>query len=294
MASHRSAAAIVLLCGGASTAALGQSSVPMHVRVGDSAVDGTVLKPYSNRFSQSVLRPDGTVREGIIYWTDELSTTNLRGRPLLERSITTYRVADEGILSFGGALFDPKTLAPVSSSETQSADDYWHMNFHSEGRVGIGLKVAPPAGSEPRFIHWKHETSGFDTYNGTFGLLLATLPLSEGFATGVDVVSEDKRMKHYLGVRVLREESVAPGGSLGGQTIKGWVVETRILGEYPPTTGPGAPTYVPLDHPQSVSTYWVIKQPPYLVRIVQESISGGQKTVFTWRSTTFAGWESAR
>jgi hypothetical protein len=294
MAFHGSVAAFVLLLAGASTAALGQSSAPMGVRVGDSVVDGTVLKPYSNRFSQRVLRPDGTVREGIVYWTDELRATNLRGRPLLERSIITYRVADQGIISFGGALFDPRTLAPVASWETQSADDYWHMNFHGDGRVGIGLKVSPPAGSEPRFIHWKRDTPAFDTYNGTFGLLLATLPLREGFATGVDVVSEDKGARQHLDVRVLREESVSPGGSVGGQTVKGWVVETRVLGEYPPATGPASPKLVPLAHAPSVSTYWVIKQPPYLVKIVQESISEGQKTVFTWRSTTFPGWESAR
>jgi hypothetical protein len=72
------------------------------------------------------------------------------------------------------------------------------------------------------------------------------------------------------------------------------VVETRVLGEYPPATGPASPKLVPLAHAPSVSTYWVIKQPPYLVKIVQESISGRQKTVFTWRSTTFPGWESAR
>lgn len=233
-----------------------QSQKPLTLRVGDPSIDGTILRPYQNRFSQSTLLPDGSVREGVIDWTDELVESDLQGRRQLRRSITTYRIRDAAVLSFGGALFHPSTLAPVSSTETLSIEDYWHVNFDRDGLVATGVKVTKPRGSKPRFIHWTLEEPAFDTYNATFGLLYAALPLATRYSATLPVVSDDKSKLERLTMRVVGEEDVP----MGGGVQHAWVVEDDSR------TGP--------------TTYWLIQAPPYILKMRKVDLASG--LVFTW------------
>jgi hypothetical protein len=235
----------------------------IRLKVGDAAIDGSVIKPYKNLFIQSTLMPDGAVREENIFWTDEVYLTNLQGRPLLKRVMMTFRLEDNAILSSGEALFDPQTLAPVSSTETLSFDDYWHMNFLQDGLSGSGVKASPSPGRTLKFIRWKFREPAFDTYNSTFGLLFAALPLKEGFAATLPVVSDDKSAFELLTMHVLGQEIVQVGG---GKKFKAFVVEDNAK------TGK--------------TVYWLMKEPPFVVKIRKEKIVKGQKLVFTWTTNT--------
>lgn len=252
-------ALLAIVCASVWAAARADDAPAARIRVGDGVVDGAVIRPYRNRFSQCVLLSDGSVRDGFVYWTDEVALTNLKGRALLQRTIVTFRARDDAILSTGGALLDARTFAPVSSSETQGVDNAWFTHFEGDGLRAVGLRLGPPAGSAPRFIDQRFSEPAFDLYNAAFGLIYATLPLRAGYSAVLPVASDEKDELEMLHARVVGTETIelAPGAP-----VRTWIVVDDG------SAGRGA--------------YWVANTPPYVFRIRRELALGGRPAVFVW------------
>ena len=81
----------------------------------------------------------------------------------------------------------------------------------------------------------------FDVHGGMTGLLLAALPLKTGYSAALPGFA-DKALD-TTSIRVVGEEEI-PAGRWG--KMKTWIVE---IGPHP-----------------AVSTYWISKRPPYVIR----------------------------
>src|SRR5580704_16492352 len=90
------------------------------IRLGDSSVDGSFLKPYKNAWKVAYAFP-GKDSFLVGAWTDELAAMDVNGRHLLKRTqMADY--AKYNIVTTYVNVFDPKTMAPApwtSSAATQ-------------------------------------------------------------------------------------------------------------------------------------------------------------------------------
>src|SRR6266446_5861499 len=98
------------------------------VRVGDSSVDGSFLKPYKNAWKVVYAFP-GKEPFLVGTWTDELSKIEVNGRHLLKRTqMADY--AKYNIVTTYVNVFDPKTMAPVYMDFKRSDTGEWaHRDF---------------------------------------------------------------------------------------------------------------------------------------------------------------------
>ncbi len=238
------------------------AAAPQAIAVGSAAVDGARLEPYRNRFDQQVRFGDGTGTQGRIEWTDTLERVNVRGRQLLQQRIVTYRKADGAIIADGGALFDALTLAPWSSWEVQSDKEYWFAQFRNDGREMAALSSRASDGSTPRLLSWTSEASPFDTFNATFGLLLAAMPLADGYSVTYPAVADGKSAVVTQSARVVGRDSFAT--ARGVRPV--WVVEVANQGE------------------TASATFWISDKPPYVMKQESRQMLNGREAVFTWTS----------
>jgi hypothetical protein len=88
----------------------------------------------------------------------------------------------------------------------------------------------------------------FDFYGGMYGILISTLPLTDGYAAEIPTLDTNKMAIDWVPVRVKGRETVPAGA---GKKTETWVVET--------------PTKV-----YGRMTWWVTKEPPYVIKAVLE------------------------
>ena len=240
----RSSLLVALVLGGAAVA-----KEPVKVAVGDPSVDGSVIRPYTNRWRLTVARPGGEPRE-VATVTDEVVSSDAGA--LKRTQVTRY---DKGITTTDVNVFDAKTLAPVSMDFTRSDTGASH---HREFRGALvrGRHVASPSAvaeeAEATF-----DAAVFDFYGGMYGLLIAAFPLGEGYAATIPAVDEDELRRESVTFRVVRRERVDAGPTA---KVDAWVVD--------------------VDTKQGPMTFWLTKAPPYVIKLVWAAPNG-----LTWTYT---------
>ena len=214
-----------------------QGSVPLTVRVGDGAIDGTRLVPYENAWLMSAHAKDGRVVEQGI-WSDLLRLQEVDGRQAYVRTQgMTYR---KGLSSFTINTFDPVTLAPISSEVHGPQGNVVTRRFAG---AHIETRITPPGGTSessqadlPAIV--------FDFNGGMYGLLLATQKLTLGMTGTLPAVAEFTNDYEVISYKVVGRERVRVGAS---EEIDTWVVET------------GDPASL---------RFWVSERAPYIIRLV--------------------------
>src|SRR5258706_2316232 len=102
-----------------------------RVPVGDPALTGSHLKPYTNRWKFTQQKPgEPPVEAGI--WSDALETTIDDGRPAMKRT-QTVQYAKKDIRIEIVDVFDPKTMEPYVFDYSRSSDgNKRHIDFRHE------------------------------------------------------------------------------------------------------------------------------------------------------------------
>ena len=101
---------------------------PITIKPGDSAADGSILKPYKNAWKVMYTFP-GKEPFLVGTWSDELSQVEINGHHLLKR-LQVANYAKYGITSTNINVFDPKTVAPVYTDFLRSDTGEWaHRDF---------------------------------------------------------------------------------------------------------------------------------------------------------------------
>ena len=220
--------------------------------MGDGTIDGSFLQPYNNAWMYSVKLPNGqTSPQGI--WSDHLQWTTVDGKQVMLRVQGTTFV--NGVSNTIRNVFDPKTMAPITS-ETHGIDgSIFRRTF-----AGAHVVTETLAGPKDPAVKTEADlpTAVYDFNGGLYGLLLATLPLKTGLTGSLPAVADRENTLSVEPFHVLREESVS-AGSRG--MVKAWVVESGHPGDY---------------H----MTFWLTKQPPYIIKLVDVMESNGR--VLTW------------
>lgn len=218
---------------------------PERINLGDSRLDGSFLKPYKNAWKIVYEFPG---REPMIVgvWSDELSEIETDGRHLLKRTqMADY--AKYGIVTTNINIFDPKTMAPVSMEFSRSDTGEWvHRDFHGN-KMSFQRR---PSKSATRMETGTVDLAQpvFDYNGGTFGVLLAALPLQAGYKAVFPSLSEDTNTLEDVTVSVGKQELVEAGPS---KTVMAWPVDTEA-------------NYANKSH----SIFWVTKEPPYVIKLV--------------------------
>ena len=231
-------------------------AAPLKIKLGGPSVDGSLLKPYKNAWKVVYAFP-GKEPFLVGVWTDELTEVDANGRHLLKRA-QTADYAKYNIVTTYANVFDPKNMSPVSMDFKRSDTGEWaHRDFD-----GALVKYRRGDSADPaktRTGQLKMEEPVFDYNGGMFGVLLATLPLKEGFKATFPTLSEDRDEMDWITFTVGKQELVDAGP---GKQVLAWPVDTE--GNYAN---------------QSHSIFWVTKEPPYVIKLVTTIPTGKWVTV---------------
>ena len=258
-ASNRSAHALVFILPSlffVVSFALSQSPQPQVLKLGDPTIDGSFLKPYKNAWKVVYAFP-GKEPFLVGTWTDELTAVEVGGRHLLKRTqMADY--AKYNIVSTYVNVFDPKTMAPVSMDFKRSDTGEWaHRDFE-----GARVKFRRgDSGEESKTQSGQLDLKEaiFDYNGGMYGVLLAALPIKEGFKATLPTLSEDRDELERVTVTVGKQELVDAGP---GKQVMAWPVDTE--GNY--ANG-------------SHSIFWITKDAPYVIKLVTVIPTGKWVTV---------------
>jgi len=235
-----------------------QSSAPepAKIKLADPRMDGSFLKPYKNAWKVVYAFP-GKEPFLVGTWTDELAEVELDGRRVFKRT-QTADYAKYHILTTYTNVFDPKTMAPISQEFHRSDTGEWaHRDFKGPLVKYRRGESADPSGT--RTGELRLDEAIFDYNGGMYGVLLAALPLREGYRARFPTLSEDRDEVDWVTVTVGKQEMVDAGP---GKRVMAWPVDTEA-------------NYANKGH----SIFWISKEAPYVIQLVTTIPAGKWVTV---------------
>jgi len=228
-----------VLCFAATSAYSGSA----RLEVGSPAVTGSGLKPYTNLWKFTQQKPGGPAVDAGT-WSDALEPAEFEGRPALKR--TQVAKYNKGIVLKFVNVFDPKTMEPFTADYERSDNgDRRHVDFRHET---VRFRHTAAQGAKPEDSRVTLDRPVFDFYDGMYGVLISTLPLSEGYEAEIPAFDTTRMAVDWVPVRVTGRETIPAGP---GKSARTWIVET-------PTGLYGK------------MTWWVAKEPPYVIKAVLE------------------------
>lgn len=199
------------------------------------------IKPYVTMWRVTVTRPDGSkIPQGL--WTDQVVFTLYKGRDAIRRV--------QGITYVNGQTFtwvnvlDAKTLRPLMHVEHAPKGEIFTRDFgddtvttHHTAADGTALDSSrtPLTGAV------------YDYLAGTFGMLLETLPLTDGYSATFRSIDGYTDSVKTLQATVTGREATSAGG---GRTVEAWKVRE---GQY---------------------TFFIADEAPYVLKLVEVLPSG--------------------
>lgn len=229
-----------------------QTAAPTRLQIGDSSIDGSVIKPFSAKWQVTNIKPDGTkaITETA---SDEMFVTTFNGKPVLKEVQRPLSGSQHGVLI---NLVDLKTLAPHITQHLDDSDGSYILTEYKDGHVDVTCsgKLCPrdltTSIGEVARKSVKVENPVFDFWGGFYGMLLAGLPLKEGYAVSIPAY-HPLRGLIWLKLSVEGEEMVAIGG---GKQLKAWAVRA----------------------PQTPFVFYISKEAPYWVKLIETRPDGNK------------------
>jgi hypothetical protein len=251
------------LCGSlllATTSASAQSLTPspsprpVRVKLRDPMVNGSFLKPYKNVWKVVYAFP-GKEPFLVGTWSDDVSEVTVNGRHLLRRTqVANY--AKYNIVTTNINVFDPKNMAPIYTDFKRSDTGEWtHRDF--DGAVVKCRRGKSPDETKGETGQLKMDEPVFDYHGGMYAILLAAFHLKEGFAATIPTLSEDRDQFEWTTFKVGKQEMVDAGPA---KQVMAWPIEIDEADR---------------DH----SIFWVTKEAPYVIKLVNIIPKGKWVTV---------------
>ena len=207
-------------------------------------MSGSHLRPCTNLWTMTQQKPGG-VAEKAGTWSDAVDVTTYHGKPAMKRTQVANYDKKKIQLTFV-SVFDPATMEPFTFDYSRSDNgNVRHVEFNGDN---VTYRHIESTGSKPEEATVKLDRRVFDFYGGMYGMLIATLPLTDGYEVDIPAFDTTKMAVDWVPVRVKGRETVEAGP---GKKAETWVVET-------PTKFYGR------------MTWWVQKSPPYVIKAVLE------------------------
>ena len=228
-----------------------------RVEGGDPSINGSFLRPYTNRWSFTMAKP-GSAPVDAGTWSDRMEPTSFSGRPALKRTqVAEYK---NGIRLTFVNVFDPKTMDSLAFDYTRS-DTGETRHLEIEGKT-VHFRRSPGTGDQPaQDYDARVDRKILDFYDGMFGILLDSFPLKEGYEVEFPAFDSDRACIDWVRVKVTGRETV-PAGE--GKRAETWVVhvQTKLYGS---------------------STWWLSREAPYVIRasLVLAEKDGGTVITYT-------------
>lgn len=200
---------------------------------------GSTLRPYDNAWLFSARDTAGVVHpQGI--WSDHVQYVTVEGRQLMERVQGMTYVT--GLSSLSINVFDPATMQPVSSVQHRPDGSSISRTFHGT-RVET-TRVSRP-GETPAITNTDLPTQPYDFYGGMWGLLLATMPITQGQSGTFPSIDEDEDIPRTATYQVLGRDWVSAGAH---GRVRAWRLTADRPGKYR-------------------MTFWLTQAPPYVIAL---------------------------
>jgi len=222
------------------------ASEPAVLKVGDPAVDGSIIKPFTNQWSMVFTKPDGASRN-MGTWTDEVKVEAKNGRSVLTRTQTTTTKAGQGKYV---NVVDHKTLAPISSEYTNTKGVFKHADFD-----GAHVKFKHTAGTPDSKMEEQEATLDpppFDFNGGMYGLTIVGFPLKEGYSARFPAFNTEDGKIEWTTYQVAGRRKVPAGP---GKEVEAWIVNLHF------------------DSGVAME-FAMVKEAPYIIRLVQSDKNG--------------------
>ena len=230
------------------------------VRVGEAAIDGSFIEPYTVTWQSTKTSPEGETQPGNTAKETVELVEGTDGERLLKFAQAWYN--PEGTLLYiNTQVADPKTLEQKKFHSLAPQGGIGHLDF--DGRRIHGAAAYSPEGEHVTFDIELAEPLFAD---GLAGLFVAAFPLGEGYAAVAPGFgwggSCSEPCLSWMQFRVVGREQVAVNDH---GVMDTWVVEV----------GP---------QPGSGLRYWVTQEAPYFVKAIARSGNGGTNTfeILNW------------
>jgi hypothetical protein len=224
--------------------------------------DGSFLEPYTNLWNVTVVVAKDGRRVDAGTWSDEGKFITWKGQPAFRR-VQVFSIKRTGGKTTTTNVFDAKTMRPLAREFSTSAGDDTQLLINGtdvEVIDGIG-----PNRAAPKHTHLTIAQPFYDFSGGTYGLLLAGLPLTDGYSGSLTTIAERDQSLQNIPFKVVAHELVE---AKPGTNVMAWKVEAVWHEPDPKTDG-------------SLLTFWLTKSPPYIIKLIYDSRGLGQTYVYT-------------
>src|SRR5262249_25402549 len=164
------------------------SSRSPKLPVGDVRVSGSHLQPCTNLWIMTQQKAGG-VAEKVGSWSDALEMTNYQGKPAMKRTQVANYDKKKIQLKFV-SVFDPVTMEPFTFDYSRSDNgNVRHVEFNGDN---VTYRHVESTGSKPEEETVKLDRRVFDFYGGMYGILISTLPLTDGYEVEIPAFDTKK------------------------------------------------------------------------------------------------------
>ncbi len=220
---------------------------PVTISVGDGTFDGSFLKPYTNLWRLTYTKP-GHEASVVALWSDQGEAVMIGGRPAMKRTQVAKYDKPKGLISTVVNVFDLATMAPLSLDFSRNDNGaYNHREVHG---ALIHFRRADSQEGEVHQGDVKLSVKAFDFFAGMYGLLLVTGPLRQGYTATFPSSAEDGERLRWATYEVTGKEMVTMGKE---KHAEAWVIKTDDNGPM---------------------TFWLTKEPPYIIKLVYTNKDG--------------------
>ncbi len=224
--------------------------------------NGSFLEPYSNLWTVTVTSEKTHAHVVLGTWSDRGRFVAYSGKTAFER-VQVFRITRSGKSSTTVNVFDPATMKPLERTYRTSTGDLSTLEFE-----GNAVRVVDATGAhrdDPRRSRVRVAGSYYDFSGGMYGLLLAGYPLQPGYRATISTIAEGDQSIQKIPFTVVRRETVE---AKPGTFVSAWRVEVHWHDRNPQTDG-------------SLMTFWLSKNPPYVIKLVYQAQRQGQTYVYT-------------
>jgi|GEM_PF-2103371 len=228
---------------------------PARVVPGDAQVKGAILKPYKNLWRVRITHANGKV-DDVGSWSDELTADKLDGRDIYRRTQVSLM---QGEFSIHINAFDAQTLAPISADVGGFGSDggmdpkrHFHRDFNGAKIHLHATNPRLPSGS--RDVEATLDTAPFDFFGGMYGIIIAGMPLKQGYAATFPAVQEFQNVQEWVNLSVAGKEQVSAGRQ---GMVEVWKVDVV-------TSSSGK------------MEFWIVEKAPYIIKLVN-TLPDGEK-----------------
>ncbi len=216
-----------------STVVYGQVDT-LHIEVGGRWIDGTKIKPYTNKWKVSFIDSSGNVSLNRI-WTDYSQIIELEGKKYLHRVQDLYSPKME-LQDTWINMVDYKTLVPKSFSTITPKGSFTYYEFENGKIEGHTNKNQD---NELKEVNTDLNESVFDW--NLYGILLLGLPLKEDLVAKLPFYNSRTNSRDWLVASVVGKSKLKlPGGE---ETLC-WELTTN----------------------QNL-TFWISEEAPYVIKL---------------------------